>query len=237
MTTVTICMTTWAPDTPEGQSRARGARKVLDSWMQDLIYDGPMRLHIADDGSTLLDYPQSLVDSDRFREAIMRRRPMGPFVEAVWSAGAREGVGASLNRSLSEAFNHGQGLYLVDDWLLTDGFLLDPWVDLLDEREDIGMVRFGIPHPDLTGRIEWNPDHGLWYLRLDRHHYAFGHRPALYHERMMRHYGWFTEGVNAFDCERIYAEHWARSPGPDIVYALPTVWEHLDWVEYGGVQP
>ena len=85
-----------------------------------------------------------------------------------------------------------------------------------------------------------------WGLRLDPHHFAFGHRPALYHKRFFDAYGYFEEGVSALECERLYAEHFCRErpdlfaidqPCPDIVYALSYPWVHLGEAEVGDVEP
>lgn len=128
----------------------------------------------------------------------------------------------------------------VDDWRLDADFDLTPWVDILlddDPRNGgpVGMVRLGPPHPWLTGTIQTFPSG--WGMRLDRHHYAFGHRPALYHPRMRDAYGPFAEDVSAFECERLYTERWCATPGPDIVLALPSPWHHVESVELAGVEP
>jgi hypothetical protein len=223
------------------------AKAALSSWLRELHYDGQITIHVADDGSTLLDYPRmlgSLVESHVARHDIE--------MPIEFSRGERKGVGASLNRAFRAGFERGDlVLYLVDDWLLASRYDLNPWARMLVEREDIGMVRLGPPHPHLTGTIEaLTEDYQGWGLVLDRHHFAFGHRPALYHQRMIDAYGWFSEGVNAYDCERLYAERYSISPpwhskpangaphgSPDIVYALPHPWHHLGTTEFAHIEP
>lgn len=202
------------------------AREALSSWQQHLLYPaGDVFLHVADDGSVPDGYPE------RFGPFHDSR-----FGEPSFSRQERHGVGASLNAGFAEAFKRSPfALYFVDDWALTGDLDLTAWVRILLEDESIGMVRLGPPHPDLTGRVKHTPIG--WYLRLDRHHYAFAHRPALYHERFLTAYGAFEEDVNAYDCERIYAERFCKTAGPDIVYALPYPWSHVGTVELAGVQP
>jgi hypothetical protein len=261
---ITVAMTTWAPAGEEGIARARGARMTLATWSQRLIYEGPLYLHVADDGSALDGYPDVMV-----AEAMTYATR---FVEATYSRQERHGVGASLNAAFRQGHDARGGLvlYAVDDWLLTEDLDLSPWARLLVERPDVGMVRLGPPHPSTTGTVEaFTEEWQGWALRLDRHHYAFGHRPALYHQRMRGAYGPFAEDVNAYDCERFYAERFgapgdehgwvrlradgarARCGGPavcplclrereqypDIVLALPHPWLHVAGPEHAGVEP
>jgi hypothetical protein len=227
---LTVVMTTWAPTGPDGYRRATNARMTLGTWQHRLVYEGPLYLHIADDGSALPDYPANIVEYP------------GNFLETTYSRQERHGVGASLNAGFRQAHDLRGGLvlYAVDDWLLLEQFDVSPWARLLVERSEVGMVRLGPPHPDLTGRIEaLTAEWQGWGLRLDRHHYAFGHRPALYHQRMRDAYGPFAEDVNAYECERLYAERWARGflTEPGIVLALPHPWLHVDGPEFAGIEP
>jgi hypothetical protein len=51
-------------------------------------------------------------------------------------------------------------------------------------------------------------------------------------------YGPFAEDCNAYDCERLYAEGWARADGgPGIVLALPHPWLHVTGPEFAGIEP
>lgn len=205
---VTIVMTTWFTDA----QRVKVALETLSSWDKYLIYAGKIHLHIADDGSTV-----------------------GWTPDAVWkgmitySRQERQGVGASLNAGFKEAFETSPVvLYMVDDWQLTQPFDITPWVRLLVEREDVGIVRLGPPHPHLKGTImplteEWQG----WGLVLDRYGLAVGHRPELFHRRWIEYYGWHDENINAQECERLASVRYADMPdGPTIVYALPHPFFH-----------
>jgi len=228
---LTIVMTTWMPEGPVGESRRSSAAAALLSWRLHLQYDGELRLHIADDGSPVEDLVRAV-----------GARP-NSFWPTSLSRQQRRGVGASLNAGLRAAWNASPlAAYFVDDWGLRELLDITPWASLLMEDESVGCVRLGPPHPGLTGTVEMSPSG--WGLRLDPHHYAFGHRPALYHKRFFDAYGYFEEGTSALECERWYAEHFAKERTstdllrwPDIVYALSYPWVHLGEAEVGDVEP
>jgi hypothetical protein len=230
---VTIVSTTYFPAGIDGATRRIAAQQALESWDRHLNYQGELRLHVADDGSP----DGNAVGVSRFPFMVSRQE--------------RRGVGASLNAGFRQAFERSPlALYAVDDWEVVEPFDLTLWADLLMEREDIGCVRLGPPHPGTRGSVEMfsleaeppaNPERGGWFLRLDPYGFAFGHRPALYHRRMIDAYGWFEEGVNALECERLYAERYARESlfgdMPQVVLALPHPWRHIDSIELADIEP
>lgn len=202
MNDITIVITTWY--TLQIQDRIKVLQEAVNSWINHFDYDGELRFHIADDGSDV-------------------NFIIGP--EHTISQQYRKGVGASLNAGFKQAFKISKfAMYIVDDWILHRTIDLNPWIILLTENPSIGCVRLGPPHPGITGKCyRWKGD---WFFLLDRHDYAFSMRPALYHKRFFDTYGWFTEGNSAVECERIYNEHFCSMEGPEIVYALPSFWEH-----------
>ena len=219
MNSITIIATTWFPKGPIGESRKEYAKEAILSWEEWLYYDGIINLHIADDGS-FSDYLEDLVE----------------FLSKWWTRGAvsrsrqeRHGVGASLNAGIKVADK--LFAYFVDDWKLTGEMDLTPWATLLLREERVGMVRLGPPHPYIAGKVEMFNEG--WALVLERHHFAFGHRPALYHKRMIEAYGYFEEDVNALECERSYNLRFCSyevpgyEAGPKIIYALPSPFEHI----------
>lgn len=221
---ITIVMTTYFPSGDDGDKRLATAALTVKSWVREMHYLSAIRLHVADDGSD--DYYDNFVWS--FDD-----------IPATYSKQNRRGVGASLNAGFRQAFKLSPiVLYCVDDWLLMEPLVLTPWVKLLLEREDVGMVRLGPPHPKISGTVEtFTEDWQGWGLRLNRLGYAFGHRPALYHKRMIDSYGWFAEDCDAMVCEKKYNAGFCQSSGPDIVLALPHPWQHLESVELGFIDP
>jgi hypothetical protein len=222
---VTVVMTTYFPEGEIGYKRLDAAELTLASWHSLLYYEGDLRLHIADDGSFICPYINRWKDRD------------WPDNSDSWQD--QQGVGASLNKGFSKAYESSPIVfYGVDDWMLVEEFDITPWVRLLLEREDVGMVRLGPPHPNIRGKVEmftelWQG----WGLRLDRYAYAYGQRPALYHKRFTDAYGWFKEDVSAIDCEKEYAESFVQSVGPDIVFALPHPWLHIDTISMSSMTP
>jgi len=221
MSKVTILMTTYYPDNEYGKQRARVAQETLCSWEDMLWFNDKISpangidLCVVDDGS-----PKSLIDI-----ATLLTR----FNNYVRLQQQRHGCGASLNAGFRQAFENGSDivLYAVDDWELLYDFDITPWVQLLEERDDVGMVRLGPPHPNLMGKVEiFTSNYQGWGLRLFRQGYAYGMRPALYHKRFIDAYGWFEEDVSTLECERLYNEKFCSMSGPDVVLALPHPWEH-----------
>ena len=224
---ITIVCTTWLPPGMDGFKRLDAVTLALESWRKNLIYDGELRLHVADDGTEprLFEMLESVVQ--------------GIWPDAWYSRQERWGVGASLNNGLSSSWPISSlVLHAVDDWEITQKFDLTPWADVLMAVKDIGLIRF-FPHPDLSGHIRYLSEvqptqHGLI---LDRHHYAFATRPFLAHKRFFQAYGPFLERANAYAVEQDYNREFCSRPGPEIALALSQIWQPIDSVELAGVEP
>lgn len=220
---LTIVMTTYFPEGEMGRLRKLAAVKTLYSWRKHLRYVGDIRLHVADDGSehASSDLPSLWC-------------PCGSY-----SQQQRKGVGASMNTGIKRGFERSPLVAMfMDDWSLTETFDITPWARLLLERNDVGMVRLGPPHPGTSGVVEaFTEEWQGWGLRLDRSGFAFGHRPAIYHRRLFDSYGYFAENTNALECERLYNETFRGTQGPDVVLALPHPWFHINTTSMSGVEP
>lgn len=208
---VNIVTTTYYPDNELGRARAKQYIECVESWFWGLQYDNGLSLIVADDGSEF-DFSGWTIRQER------------------------KGIGASLNAGFKAAFEHSDiAMYIVDDFMLNEKIDITPWVKLLNEHEDIGMVRIGMPHPGLTGHVALT-DKG-WVMYLDRHDFAYAMRPALFHKRFFDAYGWFKEEINCWECERLYNLHFCVTKGPEIVYALPCPWTHEDILPLGELEP
>lgn len=224
---LSIVMTTYFQPGVLGRARAEVASSTLNSWRVNL--EGVrFQVIVADDRSDedhweffCSDLPGTFIENYRFSRAYKR-----------------SGLGASLNRGFQLAYEYSPFVaYFVDDWELFNEFDAAPWMKLLQEREDVGMVRLGPPHPGISGKVEmFTEDWQGWGLRLDREGFAYGQRPALYHKRFTDAYGWWEEGINALECERLYMEKIVSTPGPDIVLALPHPWQHIDTVSLSALE-
>lgn len=232
---VTIVMTTYFSEDRDGNVRRTAARMTLKSWKKYLKYAGQLDLIIAHDGAGNDEGTDNIGKFHKDASAIWDREV------TTFSPSGRHGVGRSLNLGFRSAFKLSPiVLYAVDDWALVQDFRIIPWVQLLLEREDVGMVRLGPPHPGTEGRVEAFTDNWQgWGLRLNRKEgFAFGHRPALYHKRMIDYYGWFKEDCSAIECEKDYANRFNEDElGPDMVLALPHPWQHLDSISMSGIDP
>lgn len=219
---VTIITTTWYPHSEGGKKRAIYATKAAESWYKHLIYDSYMKLHVADDGSQI-----PVPDFSNISNSL----------PVIYSRQDRKGIGASLNTAFQTAFKNSPiAIYIVDDWVLLQDIDITPWVRLLMSNDKVGMVRLGPPHPGLTGKVVNYPQG--WGLLLDRHDFAYGMRPAIYHRRLFEAYGWFMENINCWECERIFNENICSQPEkPDIIYALFNYWKHERTLDIGQLEP
>jgi len=222
---ITVVVTTYLPSGVDGALRLEAFHKAAWSWLRGLRYEGPLRMHIADDGS---------------RPAIIAPPAIAArFGPVTYSYQSRRGVGASLNAGFRRAFEVGPlVLYAVDDWSLRVPLDLTPWAQLLLDDSTYGCIRLGVPHPFLTGRVAHVPSSGEFMFVPDRQGFAFAHRPALYHRRFIEHYGEFAEGVNALECERLYSDRYCSDPsGPLVAVAFVHPWRHIPSVELSSLDP
>lgn len=222
---VSIVITTYF-DADHGAERVRAALEAARTWKKYFDHKH-FHIHVADDGSVdkyLTFYVNNL-------------KKIFTHEEFTLSSQQRQGVGASLNAGIRHALERSDMfLYLVDDWSLTRPFHLEPWIQALEDDWTIGMVRLGPPHPNIRGKIRMLPSG--WVMVLDRYGYAYGQRPALYHQRFHEYYGAYPEHCSALECERMYNLYYANNfLGPDIVLALPDFWQHIDTVSMSGWEP
>ena len=231
---VTIIVATYFPDTEQGRIRKQMASVAVKSWIRYLHYQGPLELHIADDGSELVDYKIFPYTDPMDGYDISQ---LNVHIPVSFSRQERKGVGASLNIALQQAFCKSPLAMIIynDDVMLRETIDLTPWADLLLKNDDIGAVRLGLPHQGLTGEIVLYPQG--YGLKLNKHNFAFTFRPTLFHKRFFDSYGWMLEGETALECERRYNLKFCESEGPDIIYALPIPWEHLWIMDLSDLKP
>lgn len=119
-------------------------------------------------------------------------------------------------------------LWLEDDWRLDSILDLRPYVKILKENEQVGIVTFRIL--SVGADVHTVGSNGQVYLKyLRTTQYAYSGNPLLRHARYVRHYGEFAED---------------RSPGlielhQDDQYRLdvkngPEIWRPADLDPWGG---
>lgn len=223
---ITLVVTTYAPPGDAGEARNLAVRETLTSWMNYLHYhNGGFKVHIADDGSEFPGHVESL-----------QRLLEGHWPVTV-SRQERMGVGASLNAGFREAYLTSPLVFFgQDDWGLFKHCDVTTWAKLLEEEEGIGMIRLGVPHPNIRGYVKFYPGHG-YALALDRYGYTYGQRPALYHKRFTDFYGWWEEGESANECERLYLERVNNLVGPNVILAFDYPWVPIESITLSDLVP
>lgn len=174
--------------------RTEMALRTINSTVKYLFY--PRELcswYLADDGSP----------HKEFSEIRSRLDDLGEMVAYCHNDRLRnEGQedtyfsGKGWNKALGIAHQNSDFvLFLEDDWELEDPFDLVPYVKLLQEREDVGLVSFRILSVGCD--VHTVGHDGIHYLQYQRTtQYAYSGNPHLRHARFVQHYGWFAEDVN-----------------------------------------
>lgn len=200
---INLVVVAYLPPDLDGARRSDGFRVSLASWDKHLIAPD-LRLIMVNDGPVLPAWPE------------WSRQQIGLGHE-------RNGLGASLNQGLRAAFEVSPlALSVPDDYLLASPYDLSPWAKMLMEDAAVGAVRLSSYYPGTGGTIE--PRTGGWVVTLDRHNLAAGLRPTLYHKRFFDAYGFFDEGISAWETERQFNERFCQAGGPESVLALPLPW-------------
>lgn len=229
---VTVIMTTYCPP-GKGAIRAEYAVQTLHALIDNLKSPLPIRLHVADDGSTNRD----------FIKVLLREAKVGWHTEGDWTNAERGGIGASLNRAIEQQAPDELLMYMTDDWMLTEPLDLAPAIMLINDFK-YDLVRLSPIHPDLQCQTKHHLPIG-WWLHLHMHSpgYVFATRPFLATTGFFDHVGPFQEGLDAYDTERAYNDLVkARGSHSRLLIAqadtgLAGPWKHLGEYEVGHIQP
>lgn len=194
---VTILLTTYVRDT---------AFKTIESLKKNLGW-GNLMWWISDDGSPS-DHVQQLKDA------------IGPTYRIETYNSDRKGVGHGMNYSLRKIYEICDlCLVMEDDWELEKPLDLSPYVRLLTNTDNYGLVRFGYLSANLLGYLVSEEGKLLWRLEPNGETYRFTGHPSLRHKRFHQHYGWYDEGLPAGWTELSMAGKVNQFPkGPHIVY-------------------
>lgn len=174
--------------------RSEMALRTIASTCKNLVY--PKELIswcVADDGSPREDYDAimgALASRDQKVIYSHNERMRSKGQETTFHSGR------GWNKAMGIAYqNTNFVLLLEDDWELEKPFDIVPYVKLLQEREDVGLVSFRILS---VGCDVHTVGHGgLHYLQYQRTtQYAYSGNPQLRHARFVQHYGTFAEDVN-----------------------------------------
>lgn len=121
-------------------------------------------------------------------------------------------------------------LWLEDDWRLDRELDLRPYVRLLMERSDVGMV--SMRTLSVGNNVHTVGYRGIHYLRYDRTTpSAYSGNPLLRHRRYTEFYSAFSENRSPGDIEIDYDERYRSRPGPDIWRPVDIggwgIWGHI----------
>lgn len=201
--------------------RTELALRTIRGISENLIYPkSKIRWFIGDDGSslahgiaihdTLLD--ETMILSDYHNEKYF---PGTYFSGKTW------------NRALARAYTESDYvLWLEDDWELSKPLNIEPYIRMLSEREDVGMVRLGHLAVGSDVRIVGHGGvHYLDYLRSTQ--YAFSGNPSLRHIRFTKAIGPYAEDKNPGDIELDYDSRFREYP------EIPAIWRPADIPGWG----
>lgn len=140
---------------------------------------------IVDDGS-----------SDDHRHALTSE--IGSTYHTWVYNGQRQGVGHNMNVGFRYIWEQGSFLTLLleDDWELREPFDAMPYVKLLWNHSDIGMIRFGYLSAGIKATLESRENLLWWVFQHNPHYqYNFAGHAQLQHKRFWDALGAYKEGL------------------------------------------
>lgn len=212
--------------------RTDQAVRTIKSTADNLVYPKEkLAWFVGDDGSPAKHETavrKALKDESLHDYHNERMRPEGQedsyYAGKVW------------NRALGLGYQFSDFvLFLEDDWLMEKPLFLEPYVKLLQEREDVGIVTFRILNVGAdVHTVGHNGEVFLQYQRTSP--YAYCGHPALRHARFVKYYGWFHEerspGEIELDMDSRYRED---GEGP-VIWRPATLDQWGGWHHIGEVK-
>lgn len=195
--------------------RTQEAMETLNSTILNLDYPRELRRWVvADDGSTKEHFnvlTEFLNSNNEATLAAINERMRLPGAESTYNCGPLWNKALGLCHQYSDYV-----LWIEDDWRLEEHLDLRPYMKLLTERADIGIVSFRVL--SVGNDVHTEGYDGLHYLRyLHTTQYAYSGNPHLRHARYTKHYGWFNEDCNPGEIELKYDDRYRLdNTGPDI---------------------
>lgn len=185
------------------------AVETVNSFSENLVYPKELRQwYIADDGS-----PSEHVDAI-LDEIKLHGETLYGYHNEKYGTGYNAGAG--WNRGLVQGHLISPIiLWLEDDWQLRAKLDISPYIRLLVEREDIGLVRLG--HLAVGSKVEIVGYDGIHYLNyIKETQYAYSGNPHLRHKRFSEVYGMFVENENPGNMELAMDASFQAKEGPMI---------------------
>lgn len=202
MDPLTICLLTY--------NRPEYAERTLRSTLDNVSYDGPLSVHIADDGT----------EDDNYIPRLKEIAGGYEFVRGVGSSNSlRGGYGANYNAAMQSVHQWSRYvLPLEDDWELRGHLDLTELARMLDQDEAFGCIRLGYIGftQELRGQFVYHEAMHKMYLLFDpttpEPHVFAGH-PRLETVEWERAVGPWPEGRDPGDTEFMVAHRKAARRG------------------------
>ena len=194
--------------------RTEYAVRTVNSVCDRLKYPN-LAWYVADDGS----------DPPHFFSVLAALEDKGAMV--FGSHSEKFGAGKSWNRAVQQALEHCDLLVnLEDDWELMADLDVRPFVKLLLEKTEVGMIRLGgLPVGLDLHSVGYD---GIHYLRVEpTTSYQWSGNPSIRHRSFAEFYGSFPEGKSPGDTEVAYDAQVRKKPGG------PEIWWPLQVGGYG----
>lgn len=177
----------------------------IDSISASLKYSGDLGWYIADDGSGP-DHMHTIFTNLNANQ----QHWIGWHSE-------RLGPGPSWTKACEFVLmGYDYIFWLEDDWVCRYEVNIDPYVKLLEERLDIGMVRLGCMAVGL--KMEAVGYDGIHYMNISKKtQYCYSGNPSIRHRRHFDAYGFYASDQRGPGDNEIYHDQRVRSrSGPQV---------------------
>ena len=133
---------------------------------------------------------------------------------------SRRGVGHGMNHCLRQIFEFADlVLMMEDDWILEKPLEVEPYMRLLRDHPEYGLVRFGYLAAGLLGYLVSEEGKLFWRLESNGETYRYSGHPSLRHKRFHEQYGYYDEGLAPGWTELSMCGRVNQNPsGPHLVY-------------------
>ena len=108
-----------------------------------------------------------------------------------------KGTGHNMNVALQDVWRAGGNLTLMmeDDWVIEKPMDVDPYVRVLLDHPEYGMIRFGYISPGISGVLIKVEGRLYWRLEKNQDQYRYVGHPSLRNKAFYNAYGKYAEGL------------------------------------------
>lgn len=200
-------------------ARTAYALQTVKAVKANLSHTGGLKWYVTDDGSEASHVQQ--IQAEIGAENIA----------GIHSRRISYGACANVAQRFANANGYDLTLWLEDDWELMQPLDLTPYAAVLEQHQDVGMVRLGRLPPWLDCHTDAYD--GYIYLHFQNSTpYAFSGNPSLRHRRFSELFGVYPEREQPGETERIY-DSYIRATKGDIKIVRPVdlgtygPWRHI----------